>query len=152
MRKFSFRLQSALDHARHEEDEAAQKLAALEAERREQERRLEEMTAFCESLATELNRAQTGELAVAELRARRAHLEDVRNRCAELQDSLRAQGAAISEQRDRVVAYMKRRQVLERLRDMKQAEHQQEMLWLELGQQDELSTAKFSRRQSEGGE
>lgn len=147
MRKFVFRLQAALDHAQRLEEEAALELAALESKQQAARQELSELLKLCERMSEELKEAQTGSLKMAEVQARRRHLDHSWALVAEQRQLLMELETTISQQRERLVSLLQKRQVLARLRETHALEHHRAVMALELVAQDEVSTIKYSRRQ-----
>jgi flagellar FliJ protein len=145
MRKFHFRLQPVLDQALAQQRRIELELARLrEALARELERlvRLGEARSARQRRVREASR---GRLDLRRLEWERRDLERLVRAIAE-QEMVRADlNREIERTSEALVQAMRRRQMLEKLRDRQHDEHRREMTRLEIRQVDDLVTPRFPR-------
>jgi len=149
MRKFRFRLQTALDQASRLEEAAKIDLAAaLNRSARAQEALASLLTRRRE-IGETLLACQSGHLDLEEIRRLREHLEQV---CAGIADQRLVVAeiqAQVEQRRLDLVERMKKRQVLERLRATRWSEHYRRETAAEAKALDDLANARYARRSLE---
>jgi len=145
MRKFHFRLQPVLDQALAREQEVELELGRLrEALRRE----LESLVRLGEArLARQrrLREASRGRLDLRRLEWERRDLERLVGEVAQQEIVTADLEREIERTAEALVQAMRRRQMLEKLRDRQRDAHHREMTRLEIRQTDELVTPRFAK-------
>ncbi len=148
MRRFRFSLQTALDQALRLEEEASLTLAAAQAEQARQERVIAALEEQADAAARALTALQqSGELDLPRVTAQRLHLEDTWSQLAEQRLALAELIRKVEECRAHVVECMKKREVLERLKELHAETHRREALAEEGRMLDEVASARYSRRE-----
>jgi len=146
MRRFRFRLQAVLDHAHRLEEAAELALAALAAERQRMQEELGKLERQRRETERELAARQLGRLDLERIRVLRAHLEHTCTRIVEQLLAIQEQEGKMELARAELVARMKRRQVLERLRSEQWSRHRQQEQARESRELDELSSTRYARQ------
>lgn len=148
MKRFTFRLQVVLDRAKDEEDvllkAMAQEQAALA--RKEQEM-AEQATRRRDTLSAMTEKQRTG-CDVWELQQYRLHLDALATRLAQLDQECAAQAQRVEQARARVVEAMRKRQVLEKLREKQLTAYQRECDREELRNMEETTLPRLSRERA----
>lgn len=150
MRKFRFKLQAVLDHRKFEEDRLKVELANLMGEEARERSKLaqliQELELSQQILIDKLqSAAEASELKLIDEYAK-AKLDDIRVQ----QLTIDAIVQRVEAKRLEVLQAMKRRKLLEALRDKQKSLHLYEAARLEQGQLDDDASVKFARRMANG--
>jgi flagellar FliJ protein len=149
MRKFRFTLQAPLEHAKYIEERLTLELGRL-LERLYTER--EKLHNYVRRRAEQqacLTRECEGALDLEQVRRRQRHIDALAEAVDRQKVVIAAAQQAVERKREELVAAMKRRKVLERLRERRAQEHSQEMQRLEQKLADEIAVSHYPRRNAE---
>jgi flagellar export protein FliJ len=145
MRKFSFRLQPVLDQALAHQRRIELELGRLRETLRAELEHLVRLGEARSARQRRLREASQGRLDLRRLEWERRDLERLAREVAQQQLVMDDLQAEIERTSDALVQAMRRRQMLENLRDRQRDEHQREMMRLEIRQTDDLVTPRFPR-------
>jgi flagellar protein FliJ len=146
MRGFRFKLQSVLNHAEREEERRKLELAWLRVQRQEEEMKLAELQQDRTATRAEYLRRSVGPVEVDSLENLHQHLEHLdaaiaakRHQIAKLDESILAKTAE-------VVEAMKKRQMLEKLRERAKTEYDLAFNRMEARLLDETTAPRYATR------
>jgi len=151
MRKFRFTLQAPLEHAKYVEERLTLELGRLLEHLRAEREKIESLTRRRAQQQTRLARECEGALDLEQIRRRQRHIDALAEAIERQQAVIAAAQQAVNDKREEVVAAMKRRKVLERLRERRQQEHDREMQRQEQRSADEIAVTRHPRRGMAGG-
>jgi flagellar export protein FliJ len=145
MRAFSFRLQVVLDRALEEEEAEVRRLGTLQHALAALETRMREVMAQRREEARGLAALQCEACDPHALHERYLFLDALAARLAEMDEERTRQQQAITAQRERVAAAMRKRQTLEKLKDKARAEYQHAFQLAELQAMEECVLPRLAR-------
>ena len=145
MKRFVFRLQVVLDRALEEEQELLKELAHEQYALTRQEQAIAEFITRRHGAREEMAEKQRTGCDVWELGQYRLHLDELANRLALLEDERKQQEARVEQARARVVEAMRKRQVLEKLREKQLNDYQETCAKEELRAMEETMLPRLER-------
>lgn len=149
MKKFIFRPQVVLDRAREEEERLLQQLASVQHEMLEKDREIarvaDERKAALRAMAT----AQQQVFEVEELHRQRLHIDALDHRQAVLQDERTLIQQRLDAAREALIEGMRKRQVLEKLRETHYTAYLKEMEKQELQIMEDVKLPRLARERLE---
>ena len=149
MKKFVFRPQVVLDRAREEEERLLQQMAAVQHEMVVKDRELarvkDERTATLQSMAA----AQQQTFDVEDLQRQRLHIDALDHLQVKLQDERALIEQRLDAAREALVEGMRRRQVLEKLRETHYTAYMKEMEKQELQIMEDVKLPRLARERME---
>ena len=148
MRKFRFSLQAPLDHAGHVEEQLKLELGRLLERLRTERDKLQNYVRRRMQQQARLSQECEGALDLEQIRRRQRHIDALADAVERQKLAVAAAQQAVNRKREELVAAMKRRKVLERLRDRRAAEHNREMQRIEQKLADEIAASHHPRRSS----
>lgn len=134
-----FKLQSVLNYRQSLEDQAQQALAASMQQRSEISGELERQGQALDGYDRELRERQKEGLTVAEIDLFESQISYCRRMMAQLQQQLEQIDLRIEEQRECLQKAARDRQIMEKLKDKKEAEFRRELTRQERAMLDEIS-------------
>ncbi len=145
MRRFKFKLQAVLEHRRFQEDQLKVELAVLMRNEAQERFKLEELTRELEAsyqiLADKLHSgADVRELALLDEYVKTLR-DDIGVQCL----TVEAIGRQVNEKRSEVLEAMKRRKLLQALRDKQERAHLYESARVEQSELDNQTSVRFAR-------
>ncbi len=149
MKRFVFRLQVVLDRALDEEQALLKQLAHEQCVLTAKEQEIAEQHARrSETMAGMADRQRAG-CEIWELQHHRLHLDALAGTLARLEDERQRQEERVDAARATVVEAMRKRQVLEKLREKQLADYQRAVDREELRNMEEIMLPRLAREQAE---
>jgi flagellar FliJ protein len=148
MKPFEFKLQTALNLKQKEEDRVKEELQRLTARRREELNRLAVLEGELGQLEDRVRRHQDARVDVAEIKRCLDYLPVMRDRISRQQEIIRQIEADMDKTRQLLVEIMRRRKVLEKLKERHYAQYQLEVTREEQKIIDEMATNGYNRNDS----
>ena len=146
MKKFSFNLESVLNHRRMMEDDELQKLMKIQHAIARVEMKKHKIQEEISNNRQTMKLQGAGEVNIQEIRQRHLYLEKLeRDSLALGQQTIKLEEEKRM-QSERLVQARKKREILEKLKEKGIDSHQRELREVEQKLLDELSTVKFARR------
>jgi len=149
MRKFRFTLEAPLEHAKYVEQQLTLELGRLLERLHTEREKLQNYVRRRAEQQARLTRECQGALDLEQIRRRQRHIDALGEGVERQKVVLAAAQQAVQRKREDLVAAMKRRKVLERLRERRAQEHNQEMQRLEQKSADEIAVSQHPRRNLE---
>lgn len=148
MKPFEFKLQTALNLKQKEEDRVKEELQRLTAMRREALDKLAVLGGELCQLEDRLRRHQDARVDVAEIKRCLAYLPVMRDKILRQEEIIRQIEADMDKTRQLLVEIMRRRKVLEKLKERHYAQYQLEVTREEQKIIDEMATNGYNRNDS----
>mgnify|MGYP001340718148 CR=1 FL=1 len=150
MKRFAFRPQVVLDRARDEEERLLQQLANVQIELIKKDRELawvvDERTATLRAMTA----AQQQTFEIEEIQRQRLHIDALDIRQVQLRDERALIQQRLDTAREALVEGMRKRQVLEKLRDTHYTAYMKEMEKQELQIMEDVKLPRLARERMEG--
>jgi len=123
MRKFRFRLQSVLRVAEREEQRLKLELARLQEKKQEEQARLQALMEARSQARKELLTKPGSTVDLDKVETLRRHLEDLSEKIIEQRENLARAEAEVADKTLELIEAMKKRQILEKLKEREEREH-----------------------------
>ncbi|NIM06543.1 MAG: flagellar export protein FliJ [Armatimonadetes bacterium] len=146
MRKFRFRLQTVLRHAERQEQRLKLELARLQEKRDEERARMDLLIEIRARTRGELLSRPGSTVDLDKIEALRRHLEDLSEKIDEQRALLARMEGEVADKTLEVIEAMKKRQMLEKLREREQREHHITLSRLEAKMLDDLAMPRHAAR------
>jgi flagellar FliJ protein len=148
MKRFNFRLQVVLDRALEEEEQQLLRLAEVQQQILEARRKLDAVEEARRHQLACMTEAQQASFDPLEMHARTLHLEDLGEQLARCREVLAGLERRAEQVMQDVIAAMRKRQVLEKLRDKQYADYCKEAERVELQTMEEAVLPRLAREQA----
>lgn len=150
MKKFRFRLEGLLRLRKVEEDGCLQRLRAQHGAMADVEARCDELRQDRARTVESLRRLERGELEMEEILRHRRYLVALENRTREVSAELVRRRADLHEAQRAAERAIRKRQLVERLRERRQSEHAEELRRYEVRELDEVGRGATARKEALG--
>lgn len=145
----AFRLDQVLRHEQQQEEIKQRELSALAQQRRLAHEALQTLVRQSHELRDSFSGRRAGQVDAAELEATGTYLEAIAESIRTHEDVMRQLEEQVLGSREELVGILKRRQMLERLRDRQAAEHAVEDGRREQRESDDLTSGRTLRQSRE---
>ena len=142
---YTFKLQSVLDHRQLIEDNIKKELADIRQQAIESQEKLERMKQKEIDTVNALKREQSQGLSSEAVVAYHGFLKELSRRITSQQQAIDAIHVQAADKKDELLEAMKKRQILEKLKDQGLARYQEEVLKKEQAFIDEIAVNQFVR-------
>jgi len=146
MKKFSFRLQTVLDHAQREEDRLKQELSRLQMRLQEAMEKLSQLRQRRLETRADYLKKTKGPVNIDEIKTLKGNLEMLDKVIQQQLKEVADIEDAIAKKIPEVVKGMQKRQILDQLKERKQLEHKKESERLEINLIDDTTTPRHARQ------
>jgi len=144
MRKFQFRLQTVLRHAEKDEQRLQLELAWLKIQKQEKQSQLEALMEARETTRKEFISRSKGAVDLDRIMVLRQHLESLDEQIAVKQEELAQIETKVTEKTSEVIEAMKKRRILEKLREREKDAHTLALNRLEIKMLDDTTMPRYT--------
>jgi len=144
MRKFQFRLQTVLRHAEKDEQRLQLELAWLKIQKQEKQSQLEALMEARETTRKEFISRSKGAVDLDRIMVLRQHLESLDEQIAVKQEELALAATRVEEKTSEVIEAMKKRRILEKLREREKDAHTLALNRLEIKMLDDTTMPRYT--------
>ena len=123
MKKFQFKLQAVLNHTECEEEQRKLELAQLHFKKQQAELELERLVLARMRSREKLTAQQSGTLDMEEINSLREHIEQLSAQVEQQRQQVEALEVEVAAKTEEVLQAMKKRQMLEKLREREEQEY-----------------------------
>ncbi len=145
---YRFKLEALLNHRRHQEDVCQQELAQAERHLADERRKLLRLIDIKRDHAQKLQTWQKNRTNVSLIILSINYIRQVSQNIVKQKVCVRAAIRQVNQKRTELVMTVKKRKILERLKEKEQLEYQQEMLRNEHKSMDEAASLRQARKMS----
>lgn len=145
---FKFRFESLLNHRRHEEEVAQKMLSEAQMDLLQEQKRLKSIKKQRRENLYQLKRLQTGALAPHEISLSLKFIDKLGVEIAHQQEMVHQAQQRVAQRQQALVSAVKRRKMLEKLKEKELRRHQTDLMKKDLKFMDEVAASRHVRGHS----